>query len=382
MNKEVFLRAGGLTHILELFRLIHTHSDWSMSSRYVKVFEIVLLEVLHPLAASFKFRRLLVQQGAVELSLKSLLRFKLERKAVFGEDQITPYLLAKAMTTLCNLCEVHMTHVKIGSNPDALEQLICIAHSSHYDPWHAQVVVNLLVCVAHAREIHHYLASDNVVGGIIDSCEYRSQFSDSVPHVTLLRYYAQLVFSKLILLSSPHLSLESLEKMDKFSTDFLWQTDPVSLSRGEQRSGNFWSVFEPFVALLYVPRAWQEQNCSSARRGLLLRRLQVSSIRTALLALHVIVLGSDDEHNKTMEIMRRENLIPYIIALPSHVPAALQEQAVELVRCLGQCIPIEPPALAELAKASLAKYQFGLGRMLHLHTPHELVEEYYPSPTI
>jgi hypothetical protein len=101
MNKEVFLRAGGLTHILELFRLIHTHSDWSMSSRYVKVFEIVLLEVLHPLAASFKFRRLLVQQGAVELSLKSLLRFKLERKAVFGEDQITPYLLAKAMTTLC-----------------------------------------------------------------------------------------------------------------------------------------------------------------------------------------------------------------------------------------------------------------------------------------
>ena len=80
--------------------------------------------------------------------------------------------------------------MKIGSNPEALEQLICIAHSSHYDTWHAQVVFNLLVCVAHAREVHPLLASDDIVGGIIDVCSYRAERGDCT---VLLRLVASII---------------------------------------------------------------------------------------------------------------------------------------------------------------------------------------------
>lgn len=63
MNKEVFLRAGGLKYLIKLLQLVHT-SNWATSLRSVKVLEIVLLGTLHPLAANFKFRK------SVELELK------------------------------------------------------------------------------------------------------------------------------------------------------------------------------------------------------------------------------------------------------------------------------------------------------------------------
>ena len=45
--------------------------------------------------------RLLVQEGVVELCLKSLLRHKLEREAISVGDEVTRFLLSEAMTTLC-----------------------------------------------------------------------------------------------------------------------------------------------------------------------------------------------------------------------------------------------------------------------------------------
>ena len=79
---------------------------------------------------------------------------------------------------LHSLCEVHETHVKVGSNGEAQEQLICIAHSSDYDTWNAQVVLNLMVCLAHATEVHPNLASNSIVGGIVDICALRQKVSD------------------------------------------------------------------------------------------------------------------------------------------------------------------------------------------------------------
>jgi hypothetical protein len=73
MNKEVFLQAGGLNFLIQLLQHVQA-SDWSTSIRNVKLLEILLLGTLHPLAANFKFRRLLVQKGVVELCLKGLLR--------------------------------------------------------------------------------------------------------------------------------------------------------------------------------------------------------------------------------------------------------------------------------------------------------------------
>ena len=156
--------------------------------------------------------------------------------------------------------------------------------------------------------------------------------------------------------------------------EFLRDVDLLALAKQEQTSGNVWSVFEPFVILLYVPEA------PLAKRGMgkqihLLERLLFSSVHSALIAISVIISSFTDGH-KSLELMQRENLVPFVILAPSHVPTSLKPQATEVVRCLGRHIPINPPTLSDLAKASLATYQFGLKRMLHLVSPHELVDEY------
>ena len=173
-------------------------------------------------------------------------------------------------------------------------------------------------------------------------------------------------------MSSSHISHVALQRMDVFLTDFIRDVDPLVLAQEEQTSRNFWSVFEPFVTLLYVPIPL-EGSREGGERELLLQKMRTCSVQSALIALHIIIL---DGH-KSLDIICREYLLPYIILAPVHVPMSLRSQASEVVRCLGRHVQIEPPTLADLAKASLAKYQFGLERLLHLHTPHELVQEYY-----
>jgi hypothetical protein len=89
--------------------------------------------------------------------------------------------------------------VRVGSNREALEQLICIAHSSHYDHWHAQVVLNLVVCLAHSTEVHPHLAYD-IVGGIVDICAFRRDCADcSGIELVLLRSANGLCASNVLL---------------------------------------------------------------------------------------------------------------------------------------------------------------------------------------
>lgn len=185
-----------------------------------------------------------------------------------------------------------------------------------------------------------------------------------------------------------------LEKIDHHMNSFLAEVDPIALSEHEASEGCFWSVFEPFVRALYVPKtpliavntSYKTSTCSSHSelsvvedtRQCLISTLQILSIRSALIALHMIILNFEDGH-KSLETMQSANLIPFIIAAPWNVPQSLKAQATQLVQCLGQYMHIGPPTLADLAKASLAKWHFGLERMLQLQTPYELVQEYYSA---
>ena len=170
-----------------------------------------------------------------------------------------------------------------------------------------------------------------------------------------------------------------LERMDHFVGTFLADVDVGTLAEHEVKTGSFWSVFKPFIRLLYVPKTpLRVTNKDSAclHREQLISKLQLLSISSALVALHVIILNSEERH-KSLEVVERERLMPYIIAAPSHVPESLKAQAMDLVGCLGRYMHVGPPTLTDLAKASLAKFQFGLERMLCLESPYELVEEYY-----
>lgn len=87
---------------------------------------------------------------------------------------------------LYSMCELHESNLKIGSNPEALEQFISIAYFT-ISPWCAQAPLNLFACLSHTREVHPYLASNSVVDGILDVCEYRSKLGDSTMDLLLLR---------------------------------------------------------------------------------------------------------------------------------------------------------------------------------------------------
>lgn len=201
------------------------------------------------------------------------------------------------------------------------------------------------------------------------------------------RYFAQLVFVQLLLWSPSLLSLAMLERIDGHMNGFLTEVDPIGLSEHEASEGCFWSVFEPFVGALYVPKTplitvnsslhkINELSLEEHTKQLLISKLQILSIKSALIALHMIMLNFEDGH-KSLETMQSANLIPFIVAAPWHVPHSLKVQATQLVQCLGQSVHIGPPTLADLAKACLAKWHFGLERMLQLQTPYELVQEYY-----
>ena len=86
------------------------------------------------------------------------------------------------------MCELRESNLRIGSNPDALEQFISIAYfTNQMSPWCAQAPLNLFACLSNTREVHPYLASDSVVGGILDVCEYRSKLGDSTMDLLLLK---------------------------------------------------------------------------------------------------------------------------------------------------------------------------------------------------
>lgn len=226
------------------------------------------------------------------------------------------------------------------------------------------------------------------------------------------RHFTQLVFSQLVLVSPSFLPSSVLKGMHQHMSKFIDEVEPDTLAWHEKSTGCFWSVFEPFVKLLYVPntplvaeeeekeegeeeeeeREAEEEreeeegspsflsqdnvNVSSQARVHIISKLQFLAIRTILLALYMMFLDREDGH-ECVQGMQRENLINFIIAVPSHVPTALRGEATKLTQRLGQHMTLQPPSLASLTKASLAKFQFGLERVLRVRSPHELVEEYY-----
>ena len=58
--------------------------------------------------------------------------------------------------------------------------------------------------------------------------------------------------------------------------------------------------------------------------------------------------------------------------MPWNVPKTLQHKARMLISLLAPHIPIEPPRLSILAKAKLAKTQFGLKKMMEIQSVNEL----------
>ena len=76
--------------------------------------------------------------------------------------------------------------MKIASTPIALQRFVAIANSATFPSWHADMSLNAFVCFAETAEAHQYLATAEVIGGLLDACEYRKRIKPLDIYVLLM----------------------------------------------------------------------------------------------------------------------------------------------------------------------------------------------------
>lgn len=117
-----------------------------------------------------------------------------------------------------------------------------------------------------------------------------------------------------------------------------------------------WYTFLPYIKLLYYPDTYFLTDDK------VVQQLHVLSVQTVLLSLQNMLCR--DDHRK---VLLEESLEDYITCVPAYVPAALKEQAKELVQIVRSGVQLQPPKLLNLVRAKLAKMQFGLQDMISMN---------------
>ena len=140
-----------------------------------------------------------------------------------------------------------------------------------------------------------------------------------------------------------------------------------SVSEQECKRGFFWSVFLPYVKLLFVPDRTQNST-NSVSPGLNISSLQLLSTESVLFCLQCTL-----DNVESRESFLTEKLNDYVVCMPWHVPMVLREKAKSVLHTLSKHTQLQPPRLSILAKAKLAKMQFGLVKMIKMSSMHELL---------
>ena len=174
--------------------------------------------------------------------------------------------------------------------------------------------------------------------------------------------------AQLVLVSPSLLPPSLLEKMHCHMQELLDTADPYELMRFEETCRFSWSIFFPYVKLLYIP------NTPASTGSAVLTKLQSLSIQVTIFCL--ISSLSRPSHQ---EIMVDEGLLDYVICMPWYVPGEVKAKADLVVRALAAHKPLQPPSLASIAKAKLAKVHFGLDRVVSMESIHDLFIELYPA---
>ena len=84
------------------------------------------------------------------------------------------------------MSEVPEGPCRICSSPEVLEQFLCIAQSPSYTCWSAQNSICLFACLAHDAAIHPYLASADIISGVIDACSLHRDLGSEPMDVLLM----------------------------------------------------------------------------------------------------------------------------------------------------------------------------------------------------
>lgn len=181
-----------------------------------------------------------------------------------------------------------------------------------------------------------------------------------------LSYFTQIFLSQLILVSPFHISPDLYQPVQEFMEEFLNKVDHRTIMEGEIKRWYVWSTFVPYVKLIYIPKSPQPEP---------MQRLQLLSLRTVVLGLHNM-LGRANHR----EVLVKEDLLDYVLCMPSHVPEPVRAPSMELVAMLASCgdLQIQPPRLTSVVKAGLAKMHLGLEKVLRLSVG-EIISETWPT---
>ena len=175
--------------------------------------------------------------------------------------------------------------------------------------------------------------------------------------------FAQLICGSSHLLQN--FSLETLNKMDRLF-DEVCAIDPSVIRTFEQSEELYWVGFSDCVSYIY-------QQCSN----LYIREALECSTIVGKLCSHSIDILLHYLQNTLgravhVEIIIKEKLLDYIVALPWIVPAPHKERAKCVIKELRKLQPISPLSLSSLAKALLASCGYSLQSLIEMTSISDL----------
>lgn len=224
VNKIYFEDSGGLSLLFRVYQIIFQR-EWSDMHIHQRYLESVCTQAFANFGETAALRRILVQMGVLELCFKAQLRVLVPKngcvedlESVHGDKEISDGILRteldNALHLLCwytpifpppsfslfssalypsvftflphvltflptasalphSFSELPECQLKIASQGDVLKQIINIALSPSYPCPTTSLTSEVLLCLAHTRDTHHYLTDDYVISGMLQALRDR-----------------------------------------------------------------------------------------------------------------------------------------------------------------------------------------------------------------
>jgi len=180
--------------------------------------------------------------------------------------------------------------------------------------------------------------------------------------IFLCRCYTAVVIAQLICGSASLLQTfpqESLEKILSLMNKVLTY-NPEIIREYEISQGLVWGTFLPYITFLYAPGPDQSTSGCS----------EISDLHRCACDVLVHCLENALGRESHVSTLIHEELLDYLVALTWIIPG---ERIRNVIREVAKFRQLQPPSLTSLAKAKLAKSQWGLKKLFEMQSMSHLL---------
>lgn len=168
--------------------------------------------------------------------------------------------------------------------------------------------------------------------------------------ISFIRCYVAASLAIMIIPSSHELSDENVQRnVCTLMETVLSSLTPSMLEKYEDQEGLMWCSLRPYIRLFYQPTLYTHL-LDPVRRS-----LHILSVKIILRMLHGTFL-----RKVHCNLVYKEGMQDYVIALPWVVPANVSQAASDLVSDFASQHPLQPPTLVNIVKGRLASWHLGL----------------------